>query len=123
MAKGKSLGEFSFASTGVTVLPGPAGGPVLQVNYEGTATGFGTVAITASFTGINSGTFRADGVSFQERGDVLSGDTTNGRFDNAGVNRWRTSSIWHISDGGVLLSEGEIDLAERSWKGENFEWN
>jgi hypothetical protein len=29
----------------------------------------------------------------------------------------------NVSDGGALLSEGETDLATRTWKGRNFDWN
>ena len=122
MAKGKSLGEFAHTSTSATVHEGRAGSIVLQVNYEGTATGFGTVAITAEFVGRKSGTFSATGAAWLDNGDQLSG-RTSGTFDSVGVNRWTTSSIWHISDGSALLSEGEIDLASRTWKGQNFEWN
>ncbi len=122
MAKGKSLGEFSHKSTSVTLLPGPAGSTISQVNFEGTATGFGTVAITPSFVGGKAGTFSANGAAYLENGDLLTGSTT-GTFESTGVHRWKTSSIWQISDGTALLSEGEIDLASRAWKGENFEWN
>jgi len=122
MAKGKSLGAFSHTSTGVTLLAGPAGSTVIQGNYEGTATGFGTVAITAAFVGGKSGTFSAIGAAFQDNGDQLTG-TATGTYESVGVNRWSTNSVWRISDGSALLSEGEIDLASRSWKGENFEWN
>ncbi len=43
MATGKALGEFSLKAITATYSPGPAGGVLSQVNWEGTATGFGTV--------------------------------------------------------------------------------
>lgn len=106
----------------MTLLPGPAGSTISQVNFEGTATGFGTVAITASFVGGKTGTLSANGVAYLENGDLLTGAAA-GTFESNGVHRWKTTAIWHISDGSALLNEGEIDLASRTWKGENFEWN
>ena len=92
MAKGNEIGTFSHRSTSATLLPGPGGGLITQVNFEGEATSFGTVA-------------------------------DNGSFESVGPNRWKTSSIWRISNGSALLSEGEIDLASRAWSGKNYEWN
>lgn len=122
MAKGTSLGEFSQQSTSATYLPGPGGSTLTQVNFEGTARGFGTIGVTATFVGAKAGTFSANGAAYLENGDLLTGAAT-GSFESSGANRWRTSCIWRISDGSALLSEGEIDLASRTWKGENFEWN
>jgi len=122
MAKGKSLGEFSHKSTSATYLPGPAGSVLTQVNFEGTATGFGTVGCTATFVGANAGTFGFNGAAYLDNGDLLTGSGT-GRFESNGANRWKTSVVIQVSDGSALLSEGEIDLASRTWKGENFEWN
>lgn len=122
MAKGKSLGEFSHTSTSATLLPGPAGSTIVQVNYEGVATGFGTVALTVAFVGAKSGTLSGLGAAWLDNGDNITGSAT-GTFESVGVNRWSTSSIWRLSDGSALLSEGEIDLASRSWKGQNYEWN
>jgi hypothetical protein len=123
MAKGNEIGTFSHRSTSATLLPGPGGGLITQVNFEGEATSFGTVAITATFVGGNSGTFSAAGRAYLENGDFLTGIADNGSFESVGPNRWKTSSIWRISNGSALLSEGEIDLASRAWSGKNYEWN
>jgi hypothetical protein len=40
-----------------------------------------------------------------------------GTTESIGKHRWRTAGFVHISDGRRLASEGEIDLASRSWKG------
>ena len=45
---GKAIGEFSLKAITATYSPGPAGGVLNQVNWEGTATGFGTVFGTAT---------------------------------------------------------------------------
>lgn len=123
MAKGKELGTFEMKSTTATFLPGPAGSTLVQGNYEGTATGgFGAVAGTATFVGGKSGTFSYCGGSYAEDGDQLSAHGT-GTYESIGVHRWRTQGILHLSDGTTLHSEGELDLASRSWTGKVFEWS
>jgi len=51
MASRKAVGEFSFKAITVTYSPGPAGSVLAQVNWEGTATGFGAVFATATYVG------------------------------------------------------------------------
>ena len=51
MASPKAVGEFSFKAITVTYSPGPAGSVLAQVNWEGTATGFGAVFATATYVG------------------------------------------------------------------------
>lgn len=41
MASGKAIGEFSLKMITATIVPGPAGSLLNQVNWEGTGTGFG----------------------------------------------------------------------------------
>jgi len=73
MASGKAIGEFSMKMITNTISPGPAGSILLQVNFEGTATGFGTVIETATFVGGGKdGTFSIAGSAFLDNGDVIS---------------------------------------------------
>jgi hypothetical protein len=51
MASGKAIGEFSLKAITGTHSPGPAGSVLNQVNWEGTATGFGAVFGTATYVG------------------------------------------------------------------------
>ena len=122
MAKGKELGVFSSKSTSLTYLPGPAGSTLVQANFEGTATGFGTIGGTATFVGGKSGTFSYYGAAYLDNGDQLNGSGA-GTYESVGANRWRTQFVVHVSDGSALLSEGEIDLATRTWSGKLFEWS
>jgi len=46
---GKAIGEFSLKAITATYSPGPAGGVLNQVNWEGTATGFGAIFGTAMY--------------------------------------------------------------------------
>jgi hypothetical protein len=45
----------------------------------------------------------------------------SGNFESSGHHRWRTQADIVISDGRTIPTEGEIDLASRSWIGKVFE--
>ncbi len=120
---GKQIGEFSFKFTSITNSPGPAGSVLIQVNWEGTATGFGAVFSTVTYVGgPKDGTFSDCGTAYLDNGDGLSG-IGQGTYESAGKQRWHTQGFIQISDGRKIASEGEIDLASRSWKGKIFEMN
>ena len=52
--------------------------------------------------------------------DALTG-IGQGTTESTGKHRWRTEGFMQISDGRRVASEGEMDLASRSWKGTLFE--
>jgi hypothetical protein len=117
MATGKALGEFSLKAITATYSPGPAGGVLSQVNWEGTATGFGTVFGTATFAGgPKGGTYSLCSEAFMDNGDIMTG-IGQGTFETVGKHRWRTEGFMQLSDGRRIAGEGEIDLSARSWKG------
>jgi hypothetical protein len=117
MASGKQSGEFSLKAITATYSPGPAGSVLSQVNWEGTATGFGAVFGTATYVGgPKSGTFSYCAEAFLDNGDALTG-IGQGTFESTGKHRWRTEGFIQISDGRRVATEGEMDLASRSWKG------
>jgi hypothetical protein len=123
MAKGKKLADFSMQVTSITFVPGQAGSMVNQANFEGTATGgFGTVAGTAAFVGGKSGTFSWCGGAWLDNGDELA-SSGSGSYESSGKHRWTTRAILDFSDGRRVISEGEIDLASRSWKGKVSAWS
>ena len=120
------VGEFSYTSQGITVSdPGSSGGGSLQVDYEGTATGYGVVATTMTFNveevGAKSGTISANHVAWLENGEGMSAVST-GVYNESGINTWRVRGFVVVSDGTVLLSDGEISLAERTYKGNMYAW-
>lgn len=126
MALGDPIGEFEFTSRGVTVSePSSSGGGSLKVDYEGPATGYGFVASTMTFTvpeaGAKSGTVTANNVAWLENGDSMGG-TVSGVFESSGTNTWRVRGMVIVSDGTVLLSEGEVSLADRTYKGKMYAW-
>jgi hypothetical protein len=117
MATGKALGEFSLKAITATYSPGPAGGVLSQVNWEGTATGFGTVFGTATFGGgPKGGSYSLCTEAFMDNGDIMTG-IGQGTFETVGKHRWRTEGFMQLSDGRRIAGDGEIDLAARSWKG------
>ncbi len=121
MASGKPIGEFSLKSITATIIPGPAGSLLNQVNWEGTGTGFGATFLTTTFVGGGKeGTFSLHWASYLENGDVLNG-AGQGTYESVGKHKWRTANFAQVSDGRRITAEGEIDLAARSWKGKLFE--
>ena len=126
MALSDPIGEFEFSSRGLSVSdPTSSGGGSITVDYEGTATGYGTVASSMRFTvqeaGAKSGTISANNIAWLESGDSLSG-ISKGVFSSSGTNTWRVRAMVVVSDGTVLLSEGEISLAEQTYKGNLYAW-
>jgi hypothetical protein len=118
---GKAIGEFSLNAITATYSPGPAGGVLNQVNWEGTATGFGAVFGTATFAGgAKGGSYSWCGEAFMDDGSVLTGNGP-GTVESVGTHRWSTKGYMDLSDGRRITTEGEIDLASRSWKGTIFE--
>jgi hypothetical protein len=118
---GKVIGEFSLKAITATYSPGPAGGVLNQVNWEGTATGFGAVFGTATFAGgAKGGTYSWCGEAFMDDGSVLTGNGL-GTVESVGKHRWSTKGYMDLADGRRIATEGEIDLALRSWKGKIFE--
>jgi hypothetical protein len=114
---GKQLGEYSLKAITATYSPGPAGSVLSQVNWEGTATGFGAVFGTATYVGgPKGGTFSYCAEAFLDNGDAVTG-IGQGTFESTGKHRWRTDCFIQISDGRRIATEGEMDLASRSWKG------
>ena len=126
MALSDPIGEFEFSSRGLTVSdPSSSGGGSITVDYQGTATGYGTVASSMTFTvheaGAKSGTVSANNVAWLENGDSKNG-VSKGVFSSSGTNTWRVRAMVVVSDGTVLLSEGEVSLAEQTYKGKLYAW-
>ena len=122
----KEVGEFSLESRGVTVSePNCTGGGSVTVDYEGTATGYGFIVSTVTFTvresGAKEGTTTSNTVAWMEDGDSLGG-SGSGVFTTTGVNTWRVRATSFVSDGTVLITDGEVSLAQRSYKGKIYLW-
>lgn len=125
MSVGKEAGEFSFTSSSITVSAGSGGGVSQAVNLEGTATGFGSVLGTMTFHAAEPG---ADGgfVTWAGTGYLDDGSSAFGQgrgvFETSGNNTWRVRAVIQISSGPLLLTEGEVALEDRSYKGKLYQW-
>ena len=112
-------------STSITVAPSADGGAASHVNLEGTATGFGTVIGTLTFLpdapGAKTGRASWLGAGYLENGETLQG-FGEGFYAESGKHKWRLRSILRISNGGVLLADGEVNLEGRSYKGTLHTW-
>ena len=124
MALGKVITDFTFKTTSFVYTEAAEGGINVQANFEGMATGFGTVLATVDFTnaGEKSGTWKFCGVAYLENGDSVSG-IAHGMHESSGIHKWRTRGVERLSDGRTVALEGEIDLAARSWTGQLIEWH
>jgi predicted amidohydrolase len=71
--------------------------------------------------GAKGGTISANNVAWLENGDSMSA-VSSGVFSESGTNTWRVRAMVIVSDGTVLLSEGEVSLAERTYKGKMYAW-
>ena len=97
---GKAIGEFSLNAITATYSPGPAGGVLNQVNWEGTATGFGAVFGTATFAGgAKGGSYSWCGEAFMDDGSVLTGGGP-GTVESVGKHRWSTKGYMDPQTGG-----------------------
>lgn len=84
---------------------------LVQGNFEGPSTPFGTIVRTGTFVsvGAKSGTYSVCAAAYLDNGDSLTG-TGQGTFESIGRHKWRTQELIHISDGNIFIVEGEIDL-------------
>ena len=120
MAKGNELGDYTLRLITVTVKPGLSGSVVLEGNWEGIATGYGTILSTSLMVGAGSGTYTFYSAVYLDTGERLTG-TATGTYDTIGKHIWQTDAILRLSDGDSIATEGTIDLAGRTWKGKFFE--
>lgn len=121
-----ATGEFSLNQTSSTFSPGAGGGGQVAINFEGTASGYGTVqgTLTCVFAAPDApaGTCTWSSAGFPEGGGVI-GATGSGIWEKVdGEHKWRVRATNLLSDGTVLASDGEIDLATRSFNGTLYEW-
>lgn len=121
-----SIGEFELNHVGNVYAKNDDGAVVAYVNYEGTATGFGTVMGTMSFplpqSGATSGTCTWTGQGFppDSAWTTSSGDGTWEQIP--GRYAWNISlPVIEISDGSRIRTQGELDLEAKTLKGQMFE--
>ena len=120
-----SSGEFSLEMKG-QAQESIANGIRLISHWEGTATGFGavfgtlTVDLSSDDIAATSGTCRWVAVGFLPDGGRDGGTAEGPWTQHAGRNAWSLSLTGSSASGQKIRSEGEIDLASRSWTGKMF---
>ena len=124
MAFSDPIGEFEFTSRGLTVSdPSSSGGGSLQVNYEGTATGYGFVASTMTFAvqepGAKEGTVSANNVAWLENGESMSG-VSSGVFNESGTLHPGRSTQHFLWEGGSCVFQVALFLYEADPGGVHF---
>ena len=122
----ESTGEFALNHLGNVYAKNAEGVVVAHANYEGTATGFGTVMGTMSFplpeSGATSGTCTWTGQGFPPDTPWTSSSGEGTWEQIEGRYAWKISlPIIEISDGTRLRSEGELDLAAKTLSGQMFD--
>jgi len=121
-----TAGEFGFSVTSTTYERQSGGGVNVCINIEGTATGFGqvngTLTLIVPGPGATSGPATYAGASFQDSGEVIGANGEGCWNQIAGEQKWRVRGLNLTSNGGVVLSDGTIDLATRAYNGTINEW-
>ena len=121
----ESSGEFSLEMKG-QAQESIDNGIRLISHWEGTATGFGavfgtlTVDLSSDDIAATSGTCRWVAVGFLPDGGRDGGTAEGNWTQHAGRNAWSLSLTGSSASGQKIRSEGEIDLASRSWTGKMY---
>ena len=120
MSLGKELGDFKFKITSVSQSEDWSS---ISADCDGTGTGFGTVLGTIHFKGAageKQGMCSWRGQGFLDDGNEVTA-TGEGVWQSSGKHRWRIRSIHLISNGEVIATDGELDLASRSFEGKIYD--
>ena len=125
MATAKKGTDFSFKSTSVTFEELGGGAGVNHINFEGRASGFGTVLGTMSLysdaMGAQQGRSHWVGTAFLDNGDEVYG-SSDGYWERTGKHKWRVRAVLRTSTGATYTSDGIVRLDGRTYKGALTEW-
>ena len=119
MALGQPMGEFSYKVTSATYSD-----TGVQINLDGTVTGYGRVQGTLTVTGEPGATsgkasFRA--TAFLDDGKLING-SGEGTWETVGKHKWRIRGVNYVG-GRTIASDGELELATQSLQGKIYDWN
>jgi hypothetical protein len=124
MPIGKEIGSFSLTSTSMTKGVDSTGNHTFVMNMEGQVSGGwnGTVLATiiATTADINTGSYTISVAVYLDDGEVLTGSGC-GIIRSLGGHKWRLNGVDLISDGTCIASEGDLELATRTYSGNVFE--
>lgn len=118
------VGEFAHRHIGNSYTARDGGGLVCTSNWEGVATGFGTVFGSLIFDvadGAAGGSCRWIGQSFPEDSAFLNADGTGTWEQVEGAHSWTISMpAIALSSGDRLRCEGSVDLVTRTFVGKMY---
>ena len=126
MPIGEASGEFNNSVISSTFERLDGGSSQVVINIEGTGSALGqtngTLVMRVPAPGAAAGPGSYTGAAFQDNGEVI-GLTGEGCWQQLdGEKKWRVRGINMASNGQVLLSDGTLDLATRSFTGTSTEW-
>ncbi len=120
------VGEFTHKMVNNSFTKAADGTIVTTADFEGTASGFGTVLASLIVPlpqgGAKSGSCTWAGQAFPDDSPwvVGSGEGTWEQIED--LNRWKLSfPVIEVSDGSRLRCEGELDLATKIFAGQMFD--
>jgi hypothetical protein len=116
------LGQYSFKSNSSRVCDDGK----LEINWEGTATGFGVVisTMTVMVGDGKSGHYDQYGVSYRDDGTVTTSSNESGEYKSIGTHKWATTGVLKIKADGrelIVIEEGTMELATKTWNGNVYE--
>jgi hypothetical protein len=116
----QELGATSLKVTSVTY-----GDTTAQVNLQGPAATGGTVKVTLTLKsepGATSGSVSGRGARFMDDGTILN-IVGEGAWTTVGKHKWRIRQMNCASNGMIVLTDGELDLATLSLNYKAHEWS
>ena len=122
----EELGEFSLKHAGNTYAKAQDGEIENSINFEGTASGFGTVFGTlgtktpASEMGATGGSCTWIGQAFPDDKTTLGGVGEGTWEQIEGEHKWKVSMDVNLSNGDKHHSEGVIDLETLMFTGKIY---
>ncbi len=122
MALGKELGNYALKQTSISYAED---GSSITIDYDGTATDFGTVLGSLILRGEaedTQGTCSWRGQSFLDSGE-RSVATGEGTWEDCAKNQWRIRLLVCSSNGQTFGTDGVLDLATRSLNGKLLDWS
>ena len=121
------IGEFSLKHTGSAYAKTENGELTNTSNWQGTATGYGSVFGTLSLSqplaeaGATSGSIGWAGQGFPEDGTTLGAFGEGTWQQHEGQHRWTITMEVEVSNGDRIRTEGEIDLESLTYTGKIFQ--
>jgi hypothetical protein len=114
MTKGKQLGEYSCKSNSHRIREDGK----LEINWEGTATGFGVIISTMTVATGEVGQYQSIGVAYLDDGTITSPSRGEGEYKSIGKHKWATTGMLKGEMGGrefIIVEEGTVELVAATW--------